>query len=96
MIYSHDQSLETAGKVSGVNFWAAPMFPLIFIFPCIKAVCGLRVLSKSPTASASVRANVASALPFLPLVNDPFPFFKSSVQTTGGFPFSGLISKWYT
>jgi hypothetical protein len=29
----------------------------------------------------------------LPLVNDPFPFFKSSVQTTAGFPFSGLISK---
>jgi hypothetical protein len=32
----------------------------------------------------------------LPLVNDPFPFLRSSVHTSAGFPFSGEISKWYT
>jgi hypothetical protein len=26
------------GKRSGVNFDALPIFPLIFIFPCIKAI----------------------------------------------------------
>ena len=31
-------------NVSGVNFWAAPMFPLIFIFPCMNAVWGFKVL----------------------------------------------------
>jgi hypothetical protein len=30
-----------AGKSSGVNFEAFDMLPLIFILPCIKAICGL-------------------------------------------------------
>jgi hypothetical protein len=57
----------------------------------MNAVCGFKVRSNSPTASASVNENVASALPFLPFVNEPFPFFKSSVHTYAGFPFSGEI-----
>ncbi len=57
----------------------------------MNAVCGLRVRSKRPTASASTKENVASALPFLPLVNDPFPFLRSSVHTSAGCPFAGEI-----
>lgn len=90
----HFQSLETWGKVSGVNFWAAAIFPLIFILPCMKAVWGFKVLSNRPTASASVNAKVASAFPSFPFLSDPFPFFKSSVQNTAACPFWGAISKW--
>lgn len=90
----HFQSFDACGKVSGVNFWAAAIFPLIFILPCMKAVWGFKVLSNRATASASVNAKVASAFPSFPFFSDPFPFFKSSVQTSAGFPFSGAISKW--
>jgi hypothetical protein len=42
------------GNSSGVNLVAAAMFPLIFILPYIKAICGFKVplhtLSKSPSS----------------------------------------------
>lgn len=90
-IVFNNQSLDVLGNVSGVNFWAAPMLPLIFILPCMKAVWGLSFLSKRATASSSVNAKVASALPSLPFLSDPLPFLRSRVQTTGGCPLAGAI-----
>ena len=34
-------NLASLGRRSGVNFIALAMFPLIFIFPCMKATWGL-------------------------------------------------------
>lgn len=77
------QSLASLGKRSGVNFIAACIFPFIFIFPCIKAVCGLRVPANKATASSSTSEKVAFGVPFFPFVTDPDPFFRSIVQTVG-------------
>jgi len=46
------------GNNSGVNLVAAAMLPLIFIFPCMKAIYGfsvpLQTLSKSPSSIVKV------------------------------------------
>ena len=81
------------GNKSGVNFIAACIFPFIFIFPCIKAVCGLSVPLKSATASSSVKLKVASAVPSFPFLADPAPFLRSMVQTVGACPLAGATSK---
>lgn len=48
------------GKRSGVNFDAAAMLPLIFIFPCINAIYGFKVPLHTDSKSPSVIVNTAS------------------------------------
>jgi hypothetical protein len=79
------------GKRSGVNFMAACIFPLIFIFPCMKAFCGLSLPSNKSKASWSIKAKVASAFPCLPSWIDPDPFLRSTVHDVGYLPFVGAI-----
>lgn len=54
--------------ISGVNLAALPMFPLILIFPCMKAVCGFKVPFATPMKSSSSMIKVASAVPTFPFV----------------------------
>jgi len=49
------------GKRSGVNLVALAIFPLIFIFPVMKAFYGFKVPLQTPSKSASVIVNVESA-----------------------------------
>ena len=93
IIFSYHQR-DPLGKRSGVNFWAAPIFPLIFICPFINAVCGFNFPSKRSTASLSTKANVASAFPSFPFVMDPFPVLRSIVHVVAGFPLAGAIYIW--
>jgi hypothetical protein len=50
------------GKRSGVNLVAAAMFPLIFIFPCMKAIYGFNVPLHTLSKSPSNMVNTASAV----------------------------------
>lgn len=58
-----------------MNLVAAPMFPLIFIFPCKKAICGFRVPWANLRQSSSLRVKVASGLTvYLISKLDIFPY----------------------
>lgn len=82
------------GNKSGVNLVAFPMFPLIFIWPFMKAVWGLSFPRQTSLKSSSVMVNVASAPVDYPTPIDPEPFFKSINQfLTTGPPFFWRISK---
>lgn len=74
-MYIMIHSLGILGRRSGVNLVAAAIlinfkyminFPLIFIFPYIKAYYGLRVPAYMAIKSSSRTVNVASAVPTLP------------------------------
>lgn len=56
----------SSGMRSGVNFMAAAMFPLIFIFPCMKIIWGLATLLAMLTRSWSIMIKVASGLVVAP------------------------------
>jgi len=80
---------------SGLNFIAAEIFPLIFIFPCKNAYWALSLPSAKRTIFSSNIVNVASGLSNFPSLILPGAFF-ISIENTVGFLSSALFktSKW--
>lgn len=77
------QSLGDLGMRSGVNFWAFPRLPLIFIFPCMNATWGSSFPLAIPIISLSRRMKVVSAFPTFPLVI--FPRLSAFIPTWAVF-----------
>jgi len=76
-----------------VNLVAAAIFPLIFIFPYIKAYYGLSVPAANATMSSSKMIKVASAVPTFPLWIAPVPFLRSIVHEVTSPPLDLATSK---
>jgi hypothetical protein len=65
------------GNKSGVNLLALAILPLIFIFPCIKAIYGFSFPMQTASKSSSVIVNVASGFAGLPFLVWPCPLLRS-------------------
>jgi hypothetical protein len=87
-------SLEGLGKISGVNFCAALMLPLIFIAPRMNAICGFIFPVAIERKSESVKEKVASGFPsYGPLVTSPF--LRSTTKISSSTPiFLGAMLNW--
>jgi len=82
------------GNKSGVNLVALLILPLIFILPCMKAICGLSLAKHTYSKSSSVIVKVASAEAGFVFLVVPYPFFKSISYVPKTLPpFVLVISK---